>query len=897
MDVLTRTLAVAALALASATEKTAAEFHVAPSGNDAGSGTAAQPFATLERARDAVRSLKSEPGALPAGGVTVWVRGGVYALERSLVFTPADSGTPEAPVVYAAWPGETPILSGGVALRDWTVTAEGHWQTVVPGVKEGEWRFSQVYVNDQRRFRPAWPAEGYVFIAGQVPPSKPGLEDGFAYHAGDIDPAWHNLGDIEAVIVHQWTVSRLPLRSVDPETRVVRFTGTTQNDSFAALTTRQWYHLENVREALRKPGQWYLDRQSGLLTYIPMPGEDRGSAQVVAPRLRQVVEFRGDPATGLFVEHIVLRGLTIAHSAWNTPANGYREGQSDCSEDAAVTATAARHCVLERCVVRHTGNHGLEFGAGCVECRAESCELVDLGMGGIKIGTFLYPDEPDPGKWAAGCTVRDCLIRGGGRVNPSGCGVLIGHASHNLVARNEVRDMYYSGVSVGWRWDKGFSPGHHNVIAFNHLHTLGQDVLSDMAGIYCLGQAPGTVLQGNHIHDVSRSTYGGWGIYFDAESRGVVATGNLVYRTEDGGLHQNYGTDNVVRGNLFAFGKNGQIRCSDLGKSGRTTIEHNVFVWRSGKLFETPPGDLGKLEFRGNHYWCLEGDAIFPTGKDKAAWQAREPDFTAGELPFADVANCDFRFTNARHALDNAFVPLDPARAGRISQRDVTASLPPVPPAYAPAPEPFSLPAVGSGWREGFEACLPGQAPLMFESWANKPGSCVVTDETAASGRLSLKFTDTQPGESEPGWQPHVFRQVAVKDGVAVMGFAIRVGKGAQARLEWRHYDDAFGGHGYRVGPNLEVGPDGRVTAGDRAIGQVPLDTWVTLAVRCGVGKRADGTFAVVVQVPGNDAPLQAEALPCQEGFTEFTWLGWMAVGEPGSCFTIDDLSVQSAGE
>ncbi|MBM4155253.1 MAG: right-handed parallel beta-helix repeat-containing protein, partial [Lentisphaerae bacterium] len=596
----------AALLLAPLTEPLAAEFHVATTGSDANPGTEAKPFATLERARDEIRKLKQTRPLKEA--IAVVVHGGVYHLVQPLVFTPEDSGTPDAPIVYQAAGGAEPVLSGGVAIAGWTKTAEGRWQTTLPPVAAGQWRFAQLYVDDQRRFRPVWPKEGYFFIAGRVPPSTPGWnEDGFRFRKGEIDAGWHNLSDVEAVIFHAWTISRLPIKHVDVPNSLVRFTGCTQNDSFAALTKSQWYRLENVREALQT-GQWYLDRMTGVLTYAPLPGEESDSSRVIAPRLRQVVELRGDIEKGRFVEHITLRGLTFAHTAWNTPANGFRDGQGGCQEDAAVMAVNARACTLERCIVRHTGNHGVQFGAGCSSCRADGCEFFDCGMGGVKIGTFAYPNEPDARRWADNCTVRDTLVTGCGRVYPGAVGLLVGHANHCTLEQNEVRDQYYSGVSVGWRWEKGFSPAHHNLVVRNHLHHLGCGVLSDMAGIYTLGQSPGTVLAGNHIHDVNRSRYGGWGIYFDAWSSSITAQGNLVYRTQDAGLHQNYAQENIVRGNLFAFGSNGAFRICDIGKSGPLLLEGNVFVWRGAPFVEElPRGPLdAKVTFRRNLYWSMD---------------------------------------------------------------------------------------------------------------------------------------------------------------------------------------------------------------------------------------------------------------------------------------------------
>jgi len=151
-------------------------------------------------------------------------------------------------------------------------------------------------------------------------------------------------------------------------------------------------------------------------------------------------------------------------------------------------------------------------------------------------------------------------------VYPSAIGVWVGQSSRNTISHNHIHDLFYTAISVGWTW--GYAPNQcaGTLIEFNHLHHIGKDMLSDMGAIYTLGVQPGTVIRNNLIHDVQSFTYGGWGIYTDEGSSNLVIENNIVYRTKSAGFHQHYGRENLVRNNIFAFGKEFQLM--------RTRAEH-----------------------------------------------------------------------------------------------------------------------------------------------------------------------------------------------------------------------------------------------------------------------------------------------------------------------------------
>ena len=690
-------------AIRAAALSASADLYVALDGNDAWTGCVATPnsdrsdgpLATIAAAQQHVRQMLSRE-ADRSRPIVVAIRGGTYRLDSPLSFSPEDSGTEQAPVVYTAFGDERPVFSGGQLIDTWQIDEQGHWHAELDAVKEGKWNFSQLFVNDQRRFRPRLPEQGYYRIAKQAPPSPKAAGQGhdrFGFNEGEIRADWANLRDVEVMAFHFWAASRIPIAEVDAAEHTVTVQGrTTGNSWWAEFKQGHRYFLENVKEALKQPGQWYMDRPAGRLSYLPRDGESFENTQVVAPCLPHLLLLRGDGAEGKWVEHIHFRGLTFAHANWATPPTGQSFPQAEINLGAAVAAMAARHIVLQDCAVRHVGEYAMGFGAGCQHNRVSGCELVDLGAGGVKIGSAL------PSTWGDSLsapandeelvshnTVEDCLIAHTGRLHPAGIGVWVGHSPHNVVRHNDVFDLYYSAFSLGWVWGYGPSRANHNEVAFNHAHHIGQRVLSDMGCIYTLGISPGTTIHDNHFHDVISYDYGGWGLYTDEGSTGIEMTNNLVYRCSRGGFHQHYGKDNRIANNILAFGGEHQVQRTRTEEHTSFFFERNIVFWNNDSpLFGSNWQDNN---FRVNqNLYCHAGKPIaFPGGLDLGKWrEQRKQDLQSviADPVFVNAANDDFRLKPDSPALEVGFEPFDYSRAGRRIPVVLTKGLPEVPTAF-----------------------------------------------------------------------------------------------------------------------------------------------------------------------------------------------------------------------
>jgi hypothetical protein len=612
---------------------------------------------------------------------------GVYRLSKTIVLGPEDSGSQVTEIAYQNFPGEFPVFSGGVRVRNWINLGGNRWQAQLPPETQN---FENLFYNGERRLRPRlggylgpyrriWHTISDSSGDESVCPQEDGYEcfDRFRYndksdpqYHTDLEPeAWGNLvtspgsqcdpnapssplaGDIEVLVFEQFSTSKLRVSCVDTVKHIVYMTGATAvpigaNAGETGFITGNRYIVENVKNALSEPGQWFLDRSDIkhlTLTYLAQPGEDPNHDEVIIPQVGQLLVAHD-------VQYLTLRGLVFEHDNFVVPPTGHVSTELEPDITSAISFQNAQHITVQGITVRHTAGGGLDF----ISCLQQStsqtkaspawCQsfppqpmvgystitdsfFYDLGVHGIRIGlnnNAALDNVTTDANVPQHFLVQNNVVSGYGRVIPASFGIGQGVGHDNFYAHNDVYDGYHCAISISHGGlDTSKSAGNsNNTIAFNHVHDLLQGIMNDGGSIRIesgngTGTAPGNKILNNKIHDTSDASatdpaglvingtsiqpgYGGDGIYLDNATGLVDVENNLVYRVSGNAVYTphgpqqesptapwGHGQSNLIKNNILAFARRAMISINDpyYNQSGPPFTAYPVFYFTSNLMY------------------------------------------------------------------------------------------------------------------------------------------------------------------------------------------------------------------------------------------------------------------------------------------------------------------------
>lgn len=877
----------------------AADVWVSPEGDDAAAGTQTCPLRSPAAAIAKVRAER-DAGRLPRSRtVEIFFAPGEYPLSAPLKFGADDSWLR----LRGDGSGRV-VLSGGRELPPFKPAGQGRWTCAVPrGLV-----FEQLWIGDERMPRAKSPNEFYHYLRGPVDRTllpETGKEGGagnrafYGYPEDLADIAKLPPDELRKVVVrhfHAWNSTQARPLKVDAKTGFVLETKSCWWGLFTWPQNEPRYVLENYFAALDAPGEWFLDEKTSTLWYVPRPGETVDTVRATVPVVESLLEVVGDRRSGAVPKEIEFEGLAFRYSGYRLSENGQYARQADVDVPSAVLVRDAERIGFRGCRFEHISSHGVHFDCGALDSRMNFCAVKDLGGGAVVIGEQYIPHGEPVGCPTARITVEDCILQSGGRIFAGSIGVWLGRVSEVAVRHNDIADFYYSGVSAGWTWGYVETGVHDNDISYNHIHHVLQGVLSDGAGIYMLGDAPGTRVVGNRVHDCYSYDYtghGGYGLYTDEGSSRILFASNLIYRTKLGGVHQHYGRENEFRNNIFALSQENMVVRTRMEKHHTVTFANNIFYSESGASAITGgfrnPGEAPDVTFEGNLYWSAEGwgPKAF-LGVDFKTWQARGMDAgsVVADPKFADPAHGDFTLADDSPAFATGFRPFDWRLAGVRGEAEwkrEAAACDPGEVRFAPKPRSCKMeyPHLSNDFEELGRT---GKGPYLFElaPWEAGPDFWIrATDKVAHGGRWSLELKDSATPQFD--YEPHLYRNVTADSGIVRISYAMRCEPEADMRFFLRDYHPVKGGE-FVDGPSVRC-HRGRLMAGGRSW-NVPTETWLEVALSFDFGLRS---WTLSVKDPCGRTLAEAE-IPFDRAFARMDWMGFTTDSSCDAKWHLDDF-------
>ena len=656
-------------------------LYVSPDATAEGAGTLESPVSLLG-AKERLKKIKNE-----ADSATVYLLGGTYYFEDVLQFNSEDM----ANVTYKAYNKNKVVFSGAYEIN-------GFSEDTVSGVKvftkkldtsEGNWYFKSLFSDNGEVNVTRFPEEGYFTVKATAPEDDLWTEENtpweftlgqrsFYADTKDLPKEFHNYEDVNVRILHYWHDELMNITTYDSKTGKIGLS----RPSSMRISDIDRYYFENVFEALNEPGEWYLDKTSAVLYYVPKEGEKADTLTLYGSTIDRLIEING-------VDGISFEGIELTRTDWVEPkADGFYVGsmwdennmdfpQAAISVDGVVSVKYAENVHFKNCEFTNLGGTAVKLEYGVKNSSVKNCYFENIAATAIYVGgENCLPEQEN---YTQNITIENNEIYKYGRKFFCAIGIHITYCDTARVVNNEIHDGYYTGISVGWVWGYAYHATKNITIHRNLIYNIGQGWLSDMGGIYMLGKQPGTSLTENVIHNVAADPgeggYGGWGIYLDEGSSYMAVEKNLVYACGNQSFNVHYGEGNVIRNNIAALSAEGLMSPGiDKGETHATALYYNnIFLTYNKAPIYIEMLNPSHFYDNGNLMWSLtEGDELYFTSGTAAysLKSAQKEGFihypTIADPCFKDALNFDFTLAEDSPAFALNFEAWDYSLAGTL---------------------------------------------------------------------------------------------------------------------------------------------------------------------------------------------------------------------------------------
>lgn len=558
---------------------TAGDIYVSAGGNDSAAGTADAPLKTIDAAlRQAREWRRLGLNDKTRGGISIIIRGGTYRLDRPIFIRPEDSGTPESPTVIRGEADAETVISGGVSVTGWrkgcddprlpATVRDKVWVADAPMSGNRIVYARQMYADGRKALRATQFGEYGMERMAAFSPEDESIT--IPTPGTDLSGA----RQLEMTVHQRWAIAILRVKEMkdmgngltkvwfhQPESRL-EFAHPWPQPVIDGERGNSSFCLSNALELLDEPGEWYQDYPSGRIYYYPEDGRTPDKMQITVSAMETLVVIGGTRERT--VSNVTFSNLSFMHAAWTRPLReghvtlqgGFRlidaykldkpglfhkaelENQAWIARpEAAVTARFATNITFCGCRFSHVGATAVDFAYAVSSSAVDSCTFTDIGGTAIMAGHFgeggfetHIPYSPAiPSDMCNNITISSCRIDDAANEDWGCAAISVGYVSETDIVQNEISNVNYSGICVGWGWTAKESGMHDNRITGNYIHDYARQ-LYDVGGIYTLSNQPGSVISGNRISLPADAPYAtndrAFCIYFDEATDGFTVENN-----------------------------------------------------------------------------------------------------------------------------------------------------------------------------------------------------------------------------------------------------------------------------------------------------------------------------------------------------------------------------------
>jgi len=571
-------------------------IYLSPAGSDLNPGTAKEPVLSLEKAFLLARKHSNVP-------VKINISSGKYFMQNILNIDINDHRTAKNQITVVGDSKNIPVFYGAHKLCPKLDVNNGLWILDISKISDKSKLRQFLTINDKFVKSSQYPKSGFTNPLGVKYTQN---QEAIITINDELDSilkkcTFQQLKHIWVTVYVSWGTIIRYIDEYNPSKKTIKINAPYGFAPYDIKTTTN-LTLNNLPN-IHSKGEWYYKDENTIL-YNPLLTDKIENSEIFISAIDKFIDIVGSEKKR--VANISFQNIMFSAAGESLTASGYDPDQAAMKVGAVITLNHVENINFKNVFFNKISSNAIWFQKGCSNSSVINSIFDNLGAGGVKIG--IMDDLPSQ-NITNSIIVDNNILKTGGLIYPGAVPIIIFKAYNNKITHNDISDFSYTAISLGWVWGYQPSPSKNNLIAFNHIYNIGKGILDDLGGIYTLGKSEKTIIKNNLIHDIKSNNYGGWGIYADAGSSNILIDSNLIFNCSSAGFHQNYGENNIIKNNIFAYNDKVELESTIIENHNAFIFTNNIIVHKNYNFF-SPNWFRTTQKSYNNIYYSLSDEEI-----------------------------------------------------------------------------------------------------------------------------------------------------------------------------------------------------------------------------------------------------------------------------------------------